>query len=252
MGAYEDRKLNRHLYRAVTQSGRLHTTFMAKIILIEDDQQFAQALLEALSAYDVDHIDDGRKGLDWLEGCHYDGAIIDWQLPSMTGVEVCKRYRQNGGTTPILMLTSNSRTTDQISGLDAGADDYLTKPCDMSILLAHVRALLRRVPTVQADVISIGRLSLDARQKVLSVDQHPLRLTKREYAIMELLIRAKGEPIHPTAILERVWPSDSEVSPESVRCHIARVRTQISKFSKEAADSIQSIYGVGYLVKAQD
>lgn len=224
---------------------------MAKILLIEDDTQLARTLVEALSAYDVDHVDDGSKGLAWLESCHYEGAIVDWQLPSMTGVELCKKFRQNGGTTPILMLTSKNRTSDQVSCLDSGADDYLSKPCDITVLLARVRALLRRAPNVKSEVITIGRLSLDTRQRVVSVDQHPLKLTKREYAIIELLIRAKGEPIHPSAILERVWPSDCDVSPESVRCHIARIRTQVGKLSQEAADSIQSIYGVGYLVKAQ-
>ncbi len=223
---------------------------MAKILLIEDDEGFAQLLIETLSGYDVDHVADGLQGLQWLKQCHYEGAIIDWQLPSMDGIEICRHFRQAGGTTPILMLTANGQSGEQIVGLDAGADDYLNKPCEAAVLHARLRALLRRAPRIKSDVISVGRISLDTRQKVLSIDQRPLRLTKREYAIMELLMRARGEPIGSKAILERVWPSDSDVSPENVRCHVARIRTQIGRFSKEAADCVQSIYGVGYLVKA--
>jgi DNA-binding response OmpR family regulator len=223
---------------------------MAKLLLIEDDKEFARVLLDALEDHDVDHVADGTGGLDWLRQCRYEAAIIDWQLPSMDGLEVCRRFRQEGGSTPILMLTAKDRIQDQIAGLDAGADDYLSKPFDPAVLHARLRAILRRAPNVISEVVSVGRFTLYSRQKVVAIDQYPLRLTKREYAIMELLLRAKGEPISPSAILERAWPSDCEVSPDNVRCHVARIRTQVSKISKDAADCIQSVYGTGYLIKA--
>ncbi len=223
---------------------------MAKILLIEDDREFAKLVVEALSRYDIDHVSDGQEGLSWLKQCQYEGAIIDWQLPSMDGIEVCRRFREDGGTTPILMLTGKIRGNDQITGLDAGADDYLCKPFDSAILQARLRALLRRSPELKTEVISSGQILLDTQKQAVTVSQRPVRLTKREFAILELLMRANGEPIDSNTILERVWPSDSEVSPENVRCHITRIRTQIGKLSKEAAESIQSIYGVGYLVKS--
>jgi DNA-binding response OmpR family regulator len=222
---------------------------MSKILLIEDDVQFAQLLVQTFSEHDVDHVSDGREGLNWLTQCHYEGAIIDCLLPSMDGVDVCRAFREGGGVTPILMLTARVRGQDQIVGLDAGADDYLCKPCDPEILRARLRAILRRFPDYKRELLSVGKIVMDSRRKSVLVDSQPVRLTKREFAILELLMRANGEPIDSKAILERVWPSDSEVSPESVRCHITRIRTQIGKVSKEAAETIQSIYGTGYLVK---
>ncbi len=224
---------------------------MAKLLLIEDDDEFAGILVEALSwSYSVDRVGDGLQGLAWLRHSQYDAAVIDWELPLLNGIEVCKQFRGEGGTTPILLLTARPRATDQIVGLDAGADDYLNKPFESAILHARLRALLRRAPAIKDEVISIGRLSINTRQKVVSVDQQPLRLTKREFAILELLMTSRGEPVAAETILNRVWPSDSDVSPDNVRCHITRIRAQISKLSKEAAECVQSAYGIGYLVKA--
>ncbi len=228
--------------------GRYRAEVMAKILLVEDDKEFASVVIATLAVYDVDHVQDGREGLDWLKQCHYDAVILDWHLPSLDGDEVCRRYRKEGGKTPVLMLTGRDTKLDLVDGLDAGADDYLNKPFDHEVLLARLRALLRRSPELKSQNFVFGPFEVNNDKRIITVDGQRLRLTKREYAILELLVRANGNPISATALLERVWPSNSEVSPESVRCHIARIRGQIAKISKKTEESIQSIYGVGYLI----
>src|SRR5262249_34277288 len=170
--------------------------------------------------------------------------ILDWQLPGMAGIDICKEFRSQGGMTPVLMLTGKSAISDKETGLDAGADDYLTKPFHMKELSARVRALFRRASRGTSNILTIGDLVLDPSNYRVTRDGVEIQLQKREFALLEFLMRNPNRVFSSEALLERVWVTDADVTPDAIRVYIMRLRKKVDEGAK--ASLIQTVHGVGY------
>ncbi len=219
---------------------------MAKILIVEDDLRLAENIGKwlVLEKHVVEHLEDGQEATDHLRFYPYDLIILDWGLPGVSGIEVLRQYRSHGGIAPVLMLTGRKEVDEKEKGLDAGADDYLTKPFHMRELGARVRALLRRPPEHPGQTLRFGDLTLDTvNHRVMKGDQE-IELLPKEFALLQFLMRHPGQVFSPEAIVDRVWASISEVSPESVRTYVTRLRSKIGSAGEESV--IKNIHGVGY------
>ncbi len=224
---------------------------MAKILLVEDDLPLAGFIQEFLEVklHEVDHVADGSEGLAWLQEKPYSAAIIDWNLPGLSGLDICQQYRKMSGKTPIIMLTAKRSSPDIIDGLDAGADDYVTKPFEISVLYARLKSVLRRAPGIESRHLKLGAVELDVDGGVLRLHDTTTKLTRKELGILELLMRNPERTFSADAILEHVWSSESDSGPETVRTHINRLRKNLQATSPGAGDLIESVYGLGYRLK---
>jgi len=222
---------------------------MAKILIVEDDKALSELIVDWLTGekHVPEPVYDGAEGLERLKFYKYDVVILDWELPGVSGPKICQQFRQDGGQTPILMLTGKKEIEDKTTGLDAGADDYLTKPFHLQELSARLRALLRRGATeVRATVLTAGHVSLDpASRKVLSNGKE-LSLQPKEYSLLEFLLRHPNQPFSAEAIMDRVWSSESDASPDTVRLQIMRLRHKIDVDGKESM--VRTIHRVGYML----
>jgi DNA-binding response OmpR family regulator len=219
---------------------------MSKILLVEDDADLAgmvkMNLVREHSTVEV--VYSGEEALDVLAVSSYDLLILDWNLPGKTGLEICKWYRQHGGTSPVLMLTGKSEVIDKETGLDGGADDYLTKPFSMRELAARVRAVLRRSTTVTSNVLTRGPYTVNPFKFHIEKDGATVSLQPREFALFEFLMRHPGDVFSADALLERIWRSDSEASLDALRACIKRIRKKL-----DDPDVIETVHGVGYRLK---
>ena len=221
---------------------------MAKVLIVEDDKQLSALLADWLTGekYATEVVYKGTDGLERLKFYKYDVVILDWELPGMSGPEICKQYRNDGGTTPILMLTGNKEIEQKAEGLDSGADDYLTKPFDMKELSARLRALLRRSNQVSKTLLTAGSLKLDpVSRKVLLCDKE-VDLQPKEYSLLEFLLRHPNQPFNAEAIMDRVWTASSDAAPDTVRLHVMRLRNKIDEPGKESI--IRTLHRVGYML----
>lgn len=219
---------------------------MTKILLVEDDKNMANTVEDWLKTqqYEIDVAYDGEDGAERLLFYQYDAVILDWTLPNKSGLQVCQEFRSRGGKTPILMLTGKDAVEDKEVGLDSGADDYLTKPFHLRELTARIKALLRRPVVVVADLISACGIDLDTKARRVRRGGVDLNLAPLEYKLLEFLMRNPNEVFAPEALLNRVWPNDSDASNETVRTCIKKLR---KKVDIEGADSvITNLPGVGY------
>lgn len=219
---------------------------MAQIIIIEDDSQLAQELKEWLEfeKHDAAVINDGLKGLQTISAKSYDFVILDINLPTMSGLEVCHRYREGGGKCPIIMLTGMDSTPDKVAGLDCGADDYLTKPFHPRELSARLKALSRRSPELLSRFLKAGSITMDLQNSTVIKDGKPLDLARMEYALLEFFMRHQDRIFSPDELLNAVWATDSERSPETIRSCIKKLRDKID--SQGQPTIIKNIHGVGY------
>ncbi len=219
---------------------------MAKILIVEDEQDFSEPIRAFLTRdhHVVEVVENGLEALDRLRFYKYDVIIMDWMLPGMLGVDVCREFRSSGGTTPILMLTAKTATGEKISGLDAGADDYLTKPFDVGEVSARVRALLRRPAALTGNVLKLGQIVLERDTHRVTKTGEEIQLLPKEFALLEFFMRHPNQVFSAEALLDRVWASDSEASPETIRTYIKRLRQKID--SKDGPSLIQTVHGVGY------
>jgi len=223
---------------------------MAKILIVEDDQVLANNIKQWLISenHAVEIINNGEETLEHLRFYQYDAIVLDLMLPGKGGLEICKEYRAAGGVLPIIMLTGKTKIEDKEVGLDAGADDYLTKPFHPRELSARLRAILRRTPQVRENVLTCAYVSLDVARRSVQRDGEEIHLLPKEYAVLEFLLRHQDQVFSPEALLDRIWPSSSDVSPDSVRTYIARLRSKIDAPGK--ASIIQNVHGVGYKMTA--
>lgn len=221
---------------------------MAKVLIVEDDLAVANMVLDWLSKehHIGEAVHTGLDGLDRLKFYNFDLVILDWQLPGLSGLEVCTSYRRSGGKTPILMLTGQASIDHKEAGLDAGADDYLTKPFDIRELAARVRALLRRPSDVVAPLVSGNSLSLDYKDYSLVRNGTKTKLLPKEFALLEFLMRHPGRFFTPEQLLNHVWESDSEASTQALRACVKRLRQRIDVEGEPSL--IQSSRGLGYKV----
>ncbi|MBE9110659.1 response regulator [Nodosilinea sp. LEGE 07298] len=220
-----------------------------KILLLEDDPPTSEFLADTLTThrYAVDAIADGATGLDLASRWPYDLLIVDWLLPSLDGLEVCRRLRAQGSLTPILMLTVKATSDDIVAGLDAGADDYLSKSCDAAQLLARVRALLRRSGTA-SPVLSWGKLCLDPALTQVTYDQQPVPCRPKEYELLELFLRSPQRLLTRSAIIDHLWPMADTPVEGSVTNLIKDLRQRL-KAAGLAGSPIETVYGLGYRLK---
>uniref|UniRef100_B8HL35 Two component transcriptional regulator, winged helix family n=1 Tax=Cyanothece sp. (strain PCC 7425 / ATCC 29141) TaxID=395961 RepID=B8HL35_CYAP4 len=218
-----------------------------RILVVEDDLQLAEMLAEVLSDhnYIVDLAEDGEKAWDYVNTLEYDLVILDVTLPRLDGIGFCQRWRGKGEATPVLMLTARDTLADKVTGLDAGADDYMVKPFELPELLARVRAMLRRSGASVALNLSWGRLHLNPSTYEVTFDNRPLSLTPKEYALLELLVSNGRRVLSRTGIIERIWSLEDPPSEETVKSHIKGLRAKLREAG--APDNfIETVHGLGY------
>lgn len=218
-----------------------------KILLVEDDEQLADLLKSRLAPqqYVIDVATDGQIGWDLVQSVAYDLVVLDVMLPQLDGISFCRQLRAKGNQVPVLLFTAKADCDDRISGLDAGADDYLIKSAPLPELEARIRALLRRQRTVVATVLKWGELQLDLASCEASFAGMPINLTVKEYALLELLMRNPQRVYSQSTILNQLWSVDEELPGEdAVRTHIKRLRHKLKAIG--AADLIETVYGIGY------
>ncbi len=221
---------------------------MPKILLVEDDHALVKLMCDCLGAqqHTVEFSYNGAEGLDLLRSYQFELIILDWDLPGLSGIEVCRQYRARGGMTPVLMLTGKSTVGDKEAGLDAGADDYLTKPFSMRELAARVRALLRRPGGLAESVLRCRHIELEPDARKVMKNGAEIKLLPREFALLEFMMRHPGQVFTTQALLDRVWPLGSDATAEAVTSCIKRLRTKLDKEGEPSV--ITSVYGVGYKV----
>ncbi len=202
---------------------------MAKILVVEDDAALAYSLSSwlELEGHRPEVVHDGLEGLQLLTSYGFELAILDWQLPGLDGVEICSRYRRAGGRVPILMLTQKSQNIEKAAGLDAGADDYLTKPFDTTELSARVRALLRRGSGLFNSKKDLGPISLERGGSTVSLYGQTVKLLPKEFDVLEFLLRHPDTYFTVDQLLDNVWGSDTEASLVAVRTCISRLRAKL-------------------------
>lgn len=220
-----------------------------RVLVIEDEVRLGEALKRGLEAegFAVDLIQNGTEGLWMASENPYDLILLDIMLPGTNGFKICGTLREREVWTPILMLTAKDGELDEAESLDTGADDFLSKPFSFTVLLARMRALLRRGATERPVVLSAGDLHLDPASHSVTRGQTEIVLTSREFSLLELLIRRKGEVLTKKTILEHVWDYDFEGDSNIVEVYIGYLRKKIdSPFDRKG---IRTIRGVGYLLE---
>ena len=225
-----------------------------RILLVEDEKRMAQALCELLrlEKYEVDHCDNGIDGLAALESGIYDIGILDVMLPGMNGYEITKTVRSKGIVTPILMLTARAELDDKVTGLDSGADDYLTKPFMTKELLARLRALGRRRLGATEGVLSYGDITLDTGTLVLSCNTsgQSVRLSEKEYHILEYLIANGGQILTREQLALKIWGYESDAEYNNVEVYMSFTRKKLAFV--EAKTQIKAVRGIGYELRCDD
>lgn len=220
-----------------------------RILIVEDEHRIAQAVKEGLEqeSYAVDVCHDGEDGYNTASADDYDLIILDVMLPSMDGFEICKKLRLDNNHTPVLMLTAKDQNRDVVYGLDTGADDYLPKPFSFEVLLARVRALLRRPHQSVGDVLEAGSLTLNTNSHEAQRSGKVIKLSSKEYALLEYLLRNKGKVLSKNNIMTHVWDFDANILPNTVEVFITYLRAKIDKPFKEP-ELISTVRGFGYKI----
>lgn len=220
-----------------------------RILVIEDEPKIAATIKKGLElkGYAVDMVHDADTGYSYAVDPDYDLVVLDRMLPgSMDGVELCRRVRADGVSTPILMLTARGTIGDKVEGLNSGADDYLVKPFSFDELTARVKALLRRPATHTGAVITVGDLSLDTVTYEVKRGQTPLRLSHKEFALLEYLMHHQGKVITKDMIINHVWDEDAVVLPNTVEVYVGYLRNKIDRPFKNAKPLLHTMRGFGY------
>ncbi|PJW13335.1 MULTISPECIES: response regulator transcription factor [Geobacillus] len=218
-----------------------------KILLAEDDLHLGELIVHLLKKKGIDHIDwvqEGEDAYDYAMAEFYDVVVLDWMLPNGDGVDICRRLRQNGYTGAILMLTAKDAVHDRVTGLEAGADDYLVKPFEIDELVARLKALARRtfVP-LQEEKVAFHSFTLNRTSHTLHRGDEEIFLTPREFQLLDLLVQNQGQVVPRETILDRVWGWDADVSMKTIDATIKLLRKKLKD------DVIQTVRGVGYKIE---
>lgn len=221
-----------------------------RILIVEDSHKIAGSIKKGLEqeSYAVDLAYDGQQGLDLASSEEYDVIVLDILLPVLDGVQVCTQLRAQNIHTPILMLTAKGQLNDKVTGLDAGADDYVTKPFAFEELLARIRALARRPKETIHSVLKVADLSLDTVTHQVERASKPLSLSAKEYALLEYLLRHPNQTLSKDQIIAHVWDYDADILPNTVEVYIGYLRNKIDKPFPKSPTLIQTTRGFGYKV----
>lgn len=216
-----------------------------KLLFAEDERELSSVVERVLkhNNYNVDAVYDGEQALEYLTFSEYDGVILDIMMPKVDGITVLKTIRERGNNVPVILLTAKSELDDKVTGLDAGADDYLTKPFAMKELLARVRAITRRKNN-EISCYTLGNITLDPAKYLLSSVKGELRLSGKEFQMMEMLISNKNMLISTEKFMENVWGYDSEAEINGVWVYISSLRKKLAKIGANV--SIKAVRGLGY------
>jgi two-component system, OmpR family, response regulator len=226
---------------------------MCNIMLVEDDKDLTLVMREWLECQnnDLDVFHDGSEAYNQMMQSTYDVIILDWGVPGLSGVDICRQYRSAKGTAPILMLTGRGQIVDKMEGLDAGADDYMTKPFSMRELSARLRALTRRSTRAFNVTLKVGRLEMDPGIHMLWKDSVPKELLPKDFAVLEFLMRHPDEIFNAQDILQRVWGVDSVATSDAVRTSIKRLRKKLDDLADESLSIIETVSRVGYRLRVR-
>jgi two-component system response regulator QseB len=224
---------------------------LAKILLVEDDEDLALTIADSLTRaqHTIDTVHDGLDGQELLRSGGYDVVILDWDLPGMTGVELLQFYRANSGTASVIMLTGRNSIDNKETGLFSGADDYLTKPFDLRELSARIMALLRRPTTRVTNTLNVRNINLDPTKHRVTKAGEDVKLTPKDFALLEFFMRHPDELFTVDTILTRVWPQDADISPEGLRVAIRRIRKALGEDSDTGNSIIENVTRIGYRLK---
>lgn len=229
-----------------TMTDNTHEGICMHILIVEDDLRLSQALSHILkeNGYDVDAVYDGAEGLTWAESGIYDVIILDGMLPNMDGFDVARALRRQNISTPILMLTARDSVPDKVTGLDSGADTYMTKPFAPAELLANLRALTRRHGDVVFEKITVGDLVLHLQSEDLSCGAKEIHLSHKEFELASILMTNAGQVITKDTLLTKVWGVESNAEDNNVEAYVSFLRKKIRFLGSEA--KIEALRKVGY------
>ena len=219
-----------------------------RILIVEDERRLSNIIKKGFveDGFAVDQAYDGEEGQYLAEGEQYDLIVLDIMLPKMDGLQLCKELRKKNIKTPILMLTAKSTTEDKVAGLDSGADDYITKPFSFVEFRSRVHALIRRSHQETSPTLQIEDLEVDPLKHIVKRGEKTINLTPKEFAVLELLLRHRGEVVSRTMIIEHVWDYNFDGMSNVVDVFVVTLRKKIDSGSKRKL--IQTIHGVGYKV----
>lgn len=231
--------------------GKANLFEMSKILIVEDEENLANLLVSGLQSqlYAVDRVGSAEDALVLLATYTYDLLILDWELPGMSGYELCGKFRNQGGTSPVLFLTGKDDLGSKVSGLEQGADDYLCKPFQFVELYARVRSLLRRPATFVSTAITIKGLTLDSDAHMVEAAGKQIILTPREFALLEFLMKHPNHIWSSKALLDSVWPLESALSEDTVRSCMRTLRKKITVEGQECI--ISTVSGFGYVIETR-
>ncbi len=220
-----------------------------RILIAEDEEDLAEALTVFFekNQFGVDAVGDGRSAYEYAMVGNYDAIILDVMMPEMDGIEVLEKLRREGIKTPIMMLTAKTQKEDRITGFDAGADDYLPKPFEPDELICRVRAMLRRGEQYHPTLLSFGDVTLNPDAGILSQGAESVRLSGREFQVMELFMRSPGTVFSAEKIMERVWGWDSDAEINVVWVHISNLRKKLKTIHSDVV--IRANRGLGYALE---
>lgn len=220
-----------------------------KILIIEDEEAILKSLEKNLKAemFTVESTDDGQTGYELALKNDYDLVLLDNILPRLNGIDICRKLRQEERTMPILMLSVKSEINTKVNLLNAGADDYLTKPFAYEELIARIRALLRRGEKIESEVVNIDNLMLDSKRHLVTFFGQELTLTKKEYLLLEYLMRNKGIVLSRGMILEHVWDINADPFSNTIESHIGSLRKKLLAINEQ--EIILTVPGMGYKIK---
>lgn len=221
-----------------------------RILIIEDEEDLVYALKKGLNklGYIVDTIDDGREGLELFHINEYDLVVLDLNLPSMDGLEILSKIRENNEECKIIILSARSSFEHRIEGLDMGANDYLVKPFDFGELTARIRSLLRRKFIQQNTRIKYNNIILDTSMRcIFNEENEKINISPKEFAIFEYLMINRGRPIKSEEIIEHIWSEDDNMFSNSVKVHISTLRKKLSQYCED--EIISNVRGAGYIIK---
>jgi len=226
-----------------------------RILVVEDEHKIANSIKKGLEqeSFAVDIAFDGEKGFDLASTEDYDAIVLDLMLPKIDGLKICKKLRKEENIhTPILILTAKGEIEDKVEGLNSGADDYLAKPFAFSEMLARIRALTRRPKQALDSILKVRDLSLDPHSFEVKRFKKTIQLTKKEFALLEYMMRNKDKVLAKDQIINHVWDYDADVLPNTVEVYVGYLRNKIDKPFRGRTSLIKTIRGFGYMISSKN